>query len=312
MTSAALPLVCPACRAPIEADDRGARCGSCGAVYPVEEGILRLVAGSAASPGYDPHFFAALPEAEDRHFWFVTRRELILDVLRRTVPDLDRRPLFDVGCGTGGLLQYLAAAGIGVAGACDAYVDGLRLARRRVAGPLLLVDEGRLPPLAAGQAMIGLFDVLEHIDDDRGTLDWAWSVLEPGGVLVSTVPAHPSLYDERDAAACHRRRYRRSELRAKLLGAGFEIRALTHFMAPLAVVLFATSWLGRRLGWRRGDGHAQWQRDLRVHPLRDRVLRAVLGLERYVIRSVDLPFGSSLLAVAARPAGAGAADASVV
>ena len=109
----------------------------------------------------------------------------------------------------------------------------------------MLVDEGRFPPLGPGYGLVSLFDVLEHIDDDTGTLRHIFSILEPGGVLVLTVPAHPFLFDEMDELAHHRRRYRGSELGHKLRDAGFEVRRLTHFMAPL-VPLVAVRWLRAR------------------------------------------------------------------
>src|SRR4029078_9351796 len=117
---------------------------------------------------------------------------------------------------------------IPLAGACDAYLESLRLVRRLVEAPLARVDAGRLPPLAAGQSLIGLFDVLEHIDDDEGTLLFLASVLEPGGYLALTVPANPFLFDEMDELAHHRRRYRRGDLGKKLEAAGFETVLLTH------------------------------------------------------------------------------------
>jgi hypothetical protein len=150
---------------------------------------------------------------------------------------------------TGGLLRYLGDSGIALAGACDAYPESLAIVRRLVEAPLVLVDEGRFPPLGPGYGLVSLFDVLEHIDDDTGTLR---HLLDPRarGVLVATVPAHPFLFDEMDDLAHHRRRYGRSELGQKLRDAGFEVRRLTHFMAPL-VPFVAVRWLARAL---RDDG----------------------------------------------------------
>lgn len=278
----------------------GVRCAACGAHYPEVGGILRLVAGSSGAPGYDPHYFETLPDIETRHFWFVTRREVILDAMRRHIPDLDQRPLFDIGCGTGGLVSYLTTQGIRLSGACDAYVQALEIARRRLDVPLVLVDEGRLPPLAPGQPLVGLFDVLEHIDDDRGTLAWLASVLEPGGYLVLTVPAHPFLFDESDERAHHRRRYRRRELLEKLEAAGYEVRLLTHFMAPLVPILALLRGPGRLLARRRAAPRG-WDAQLRVVPGVNGVLRSLLRVERGWVRAGTLPFGSSLLAIAARP-----------
>jgi SAM-dependent methyltransferase len=293
-----LSLVCPACRAPLEGSGAQWPCAACGAVYAAADGVLRLVAGSDGAPGYDPHYFEALPLVERRHFWFLARREVILDGIRRSIPDWRQRPLFDIGCGTGGLLAWLEAQGALVAGACDAYLRALQVARERVRAPMVLVDEGRPPALGPGQPFLTLFDVLEHIDDDVGSLAWLYSVLEPGGYLVLTVPAHPFLFDEMDRLACHRRRYRRRELRDKLRGAGFEVRLLTHFMAPLVPLLAVSRTLRRVTA--RGRAPSK-EAELRLVPGLNGALRALLKVERLVLRGARLPFGSSLLAVARRP-----------
>ncbi len=290
-------LVCPACGEALSVEPTGRYCPRCRRHHEELEGILDLRTTSVGPAGFDPRYHEGLSELEERHFWFVIRREVILGALRRAVPDLDTRPLFDIGCGSGGLLAHLEAAGVPVAGACDAFPQALELARRRLDKPLLLVDDGRHPPLGPGQPMIGLFDVLEHIDDDLGTLLWLRSVLEPGGVLALTVPAHPFLYDYKDALSRHRRRYTRAELRDKLEAAGFEVRLLEHFMA----VMVPVRWLGRftAFGTREGEGERPTQ--LTVVPWVNGLMWAALRAERFLSRWVPLPFGTSLMAVAGRP-----------
>jgi SAM-dependent methyltransferase len=295
----ALHLVCPHCRAPLPATGEGASCPGCAARFPMRDGVLDLRVGRLGAAGFDPHYFPALAAIEQEHFWFVTRREVVRDVLRDAVPDLARRALFDVGCGSGGLLESLGADGVPLAGACDAYPESLAHVRERVTVPLLLVDEGRLPPFAPGHSLFGLFDVLEHIDDDVGTLQLLYDVLEPGGVLVLTVPAHPFLFDEMDTIAHHRRRYRRSELGEKLRAAGYRVLRLSHFMAPL-VPLVALRWLVRALPGRRSALERRHV-ELAVTPVLNALARAVLRLERPLVRAGLLPFGSSLIAVAERP-----------
>jgi SAM-dependent methyltransferase len=294
------PLVCPRCRRDLPVDGAEIRCAACAVDYEERDGILFLTLGRHGAPAFDPHYFATLAAIESRHFWFVSRRKLILDVLRRSVPDLAERRLFDVGCGSGGLLQFLAAGGVPLAGACDAYLESLTIVRRRVSAPLVLEDEGRLPPLGAGYSLVSMFDVLEHLDDDEGTLRFLFSVLEPGGLLVLTVPAHPFLFDEMDEIAHHRRRYRRAELRTKLLGAGFRIRRLTHFMAPLVLPLVALRGLGRLVGRRHGARERR-HAEFRVVPVMNEALLALLSLERAFVRAASLPFGSSILALVERP-----------
>jgi 2-polyprenyl-3-methyl-5-hydroxy-6-metoxy-1,4-benzoquinol methylase len=295
-----LPLVCPRCRGPLTDDRGGATCTACGSRYPFENGILRLTLGREGKPNYDPHCFDSLDRVERLHFWFVARREIVLETLRRAVPDLDHRRLFDIGCGSGGLLEYLSGQGVAVAGACDAYAESLHLVRGRLAVPLVLVDEGRLPPLGTGHDLLTLFDVLEHLDDDREMLRFLHSALTPAGVLVLTVPAHPFLFDERDELACHRRRYRRAELREKLEGAGFAVRRLTHFGASLVAPLVALHALTRLVPESRRRSRERQALEFRLVPVVNDVLGAALALERRVLRVSSLPFGSSIIAVAAR------------
>lgn len=293
-----LSLACPACRGEVAEAPGGAACRGCGAVYPEDEGTLRLVAGRRGVPGFDPHFFATLRAVEDRHFWFVGRRQVVLSALRRAVPDLGSRRLFDIGCGSGGLLAFLARSGIAVAGACDVYPESLRLVRERLDAPLVQVDEGRPLPLGTGYDLFGMFDVLEHVDDDVAALRGLHGALVAGGALVLTVPAHPWLFDEMDRIAFHRRRYRRAELRRALEAAGFEVRLLTHFMSPVVPALAVTRPLQRVL--RRGTSHERRQTEFRVVPGVNGLMRGVLALERAALRAHPLPFGSSIVAVAAK------------
>ncbi len=295
-----LSLVCPRCRGELAARPSGAACRQCGMAFAEQEGVLELIAGSRGTPGFDPHFFSTLREVEGRHFWFVGRRQVVLSALRRAIPDLASRRLFDVGCGSGGLLAFLARSGVRVAGACDVYPESLRLVRGQLDVPLLRVDEGRPLPLGRGYDLLGMFDVLEHIDDDVGALRTLRESLAQAGALILTVPAHPWLYDEMDEIAFHRRRYTRTGLRRVLEESGFEVRILSHFMSPLVPILVAIRSAGRLL--HAGSGRALERRraEFRVVPGVNGLMRGVLALERAVMAHAPVPFGSSLVAVAVR------------
>src|SRR3546814_16370989 len=56
------------------------------------------------------------------------------------------------------------------------------------------------------------FEVLEHIEDDHAALRQWLGWLKPGGILLMSVPAHPSQWNEADVWAGHFRRYRKREL----------------------------------------------------------------------------------------------------
>ena len=66
-------------------------------------------------------------------------------------------------------------------------------------------------------------NVLEHIEDDAGTLADMLAILQPGGRLVLLVPALSWLYGTLDEHLRHFRRYEKAELEEKLAKAGFAI-----------------------------------------------------------------------------------------
>ncbi len=294
-----LGLICPRCATTLRCEQSRATCSGCSAEYSIEDGILDLRLGRRGAAGYRPEYFASLERFERRHFWFAARRRTVLRALRRTVPDLASRRLVDIGCGGGNTTKFLADHGVPLAAGFDAYPEALAFARRRIEVPLVLMDEGRRLPLAFGQQLIGMFDVLEHIDDDTGTLEHLASLLVPGGIAALTVPAHPFLFDEMDTLACHRRRYDAAGLRRTLGAAGFRIRLLSHFMFPLLPLLMASRMAGRWLTrWRTPLQHRSVE--LRPIPVLNGLLGLLLRLEGPALGRVSLPLGSSLIAIAER------------
>lgn len=75
-------------------------------------------------------------------------------------------------------------------------------------------------------------NVLEHIEDDRGTLRDFASALSSGGHLALLVPALPSLYGTLDVYLRHFRRYGREELKAKVEEAGFAVDEIRFLNRP--------------------------------------------------------------------------------
>ena len=71
--------------------------------------------------------------------------------------------------------------------------------------------------------LIGMFDVLEHIPEERETLLSLRELLAHGGFLVLTVPVHQYLWSYFDEAAQHCRRYAAKEIQEKLVQAGFQV-----------------------------------------------------------------------------------------
>jgi SAM-dependent methyltransferase len=258
-----------------------------------------------ASAAFDPAYFSELARVEDRHFWFRARNRLITGLVRGVVPEFPPGyRVLEVGCGNGNVLRHLSqACPDGLTIGMDFFEEGLRLARLRTACPLVQGD-ARHSPFGRRFHLIGMFDVLEHLADDMQMLRDVRALLEPGGVLLVTVPARRSLWSYFDEGSQHFRRYEQPELGEKLREAGFEVRHLSYFMCSIYPLL----WMTRRL--RKQSGHAPAQdpglvarREFRILPVINEALTAVLGLEAiWVSHGHRLPFGTSLLALACRPA----------
>jgi glycosyltransferase involved in cell wall biosynthesis len=75
-------------------------------------------------------------------------------------------------------------------------------------------------------------NVLEHIEDDNGTLHDFAQVLPSGGRLVLLVPSLKALYGTLDVHLHHFRRYAQDELRGKVSAAGFEIDTMRFLNRP--------------------------------------------------------------------------------
>lgn len=95
---------------------------------------------------------------------------------------------------------------------------------------------------------VGLFDVLEHIEDQKRFVGQIKRVLRPGGILYLTVPAYQCLWSLNDVTAQHYRRYNKHAL-TQILQGQFEILYSTYFFQALILPLFFFRSLPHRLVW---------------------------------------------------------------
>lgn len=251
--------------------------------------------------GYDPAFFAKLDGVEDRHFWFRARKRAVGTILRQLAADFPPGyNVLELGCGNGGMLKLLRqSCPAGHVFGMDLFREGLIHAKHRSDCPLVQGDVLR-PPFCEALHLVGMFDVLEHIEDDERVLQSVSKMLAPGGALCITVPAHMSLWSYFDEAARHARRYMFEELTDKLKSAGLAVEYQTEFMSWI----YPMVWLGRRLNRYRfsygASNNAELtEADFKVLPgvnaLLDRVLAGEAGLIQNRRR---ISLGVSMLAVA--------------
>lgn len=290
---------CAACGNALDEAAPGLACGACGAVHETGPGIYSFLPGSERAPdtGYRDAFFETNAERETRHFWFTGRnavaRRLVLSHLRRG------ERFLEIGCGTGNMLRQLGALGYDVQGT-DVSAHALRLARSRYPAKFYEADIARLP-FEEHFPAAGLFDVLEHIEDDAAALRRVRNALTPGGLLFLTVPAGSHLFSGYDELLCHKRRYDLAPLRALVEQSGFSILKASYFFFALYPLLALTR--RNRRGGTHGseDAGRRLERELKIYPVANEAFRAVMACEAHALRFVNFPIGGSI-ALAARRA----------
>lgn len=234
--------------------------------------------------------FALMADAEQSHWWYRGRRDFIAAAFERVAVPPEAR-ILDAGCGSGGNLEVLAQ--FGQVSGFEYDAEAMRIARAREIGP---VEPGALPgPIPFGGKSfdaIGLFDVLEHLEQPVESLVALRNRLVEDGALVLTVPANPWLWGPHDVQCQHFRRYTADTLRDHLVSAGFTIEYLSYFnslLLPLAIV--------QRLKERFVGYNLEVMPGARMNGL----LHRIWGIERRWIPTRFAPFGLSLIAIARRP-----------
>jgi SAM-dependent methyltransferase len=229
--------------------------------------------------------------AEDRHWWYRGRR----NVLERTIERLGMPPrarILDAGCGSGRNMVELARRGE-VTGV-EISPASVELARARHVGEVVEGSVMEMPFADASFDLAVCLDVIEHLPDDRGALRELRRVLAPGGALLVTVPAYQWLWSGHDKINHHCRRYSRATLVRAARAAGWECEYATHFNALLLPVAIALRALERL-----HHGTTESSLDLWVPPAPlNWLLQRPLELEAAAIgRGGRIPVGLSLLAV---------------
>jgi SAM-dependent methyltransferase len=250
----------------------------------------------------DPVLYDSIRRLEETNWWFVGMRAIARSLMAG-LPRFERA--LDVGCGSGGNLGLLQEVAREVY-ALDLSDRALGYLRERAStdsveglAGLMAADAQALPVRAASFDLIWMFNVVEHLENDRSALQEVARALRPGGWAVVATSASPLLWSDHDVANHHHRRYRAEELRERLSSAGLEVRRMTHanaaLFAPTAVV--ATAQRLRARLW----GRPKYEHNLvDVPPQIDRLLRGMLEAEARWLARHDLPVGVSLFALAER------------
>ena len=232
-------------------------------------------------------------DLESQHWWFVARRRVLNRLIQRLAPP-PQANILEVGCGAGGNIPLLQA--YGPVTALEPDTDSRAYVAERFG---IAVDGGLLPDGLtydpASFDLICAFDVIEHVDDDAGSVAALAALLKDGGALLTTVPAYQWMWSHHDALHHHKRRYTLGQYRKLFAQAGLQVETAGYFNTLLFPLAAAQRVVKRWLKDESAD-------DAMPSPWLNRTLTAIFGLEAGPASAGLLPFGVSIAVIARKPA----------
>jgi SAM-dependent methyltransferase len=208
--------------------------------------------------------------------------------------------LFDIGGGNGVVAARLAEEGFQVI-LVEPGKDGAVNAKGRGLENVICASAQEANFKDNSLPAIGLFDVLEHIENDNDFLQFLRRKLIPEGVLYATVPAYQLLWSANDDYAGHFRRYTIENLAHLFNISGYQVVFTSHFFRFLPLVIFFQRSILYRLGIVKKI--TENKNLAREHAIRggvvSSVMKTLLSVEcKKIEKKESIRFGSSCLIVA--------------
>ena len=238
----------------------------------------------------DQSLYRLFFQIQKKHWWFVAKKKIVLNLIGRYLPETHNQKILDIGCGSGLMLNALE--NIGETCGMDMSDDAIHFSKEIFCGT---IRKGMLPDNIPYDndsfSLIVALDVIEHVDEDTRALAAIRSRLAEGGKAVITVPAYMFLWSAHDVLNEHKRRYTLTNLAAKLSEAGFNIEKISYFNTLLFPAVYVVRMLNNVL---KRDGASDVEMPGKVM---NYLLEKTFGIEKYLLRFMNLPFGVSILAV---------------
>lgn len=199
--------------------------------------------------------------------------------------------IWEVGSGHGNVAIPLVQKGIAVI-AIEPLLNGAFITSNSgVRTYLGTLQSMKFPPESI--SAIGLFDVLEHLENPKVLLAEIYRVLKPGGILLVSVPSHQWLFSDFDSAIGHFRRYSKRDLELSLEIAGFQAVSSKYlfsaFVLPALLLRKIPTIFGRRRNSKQVISSAE------RHFKFLKLIEVFVVLVLYFERILHLPFGLSII-----------------
>ena len=114
---------------------------------------------------------------EEKHFWFIARKEFILQNFKRYINKNEK--IIEIGAGTGNISRFLKQNGYDNISVGEMHINGLKYAKSYSIKKCYQFDLLNTP-FKNEFDTVCMFDVLEHIEDDNQALQNIYKSLNGG------------------------------------------------------------------------------------------------------------------------------------
>ncbi|MEX2596290.1 MAG: class I SAM-dependent methyltransferase [Salibacteraceae bacterium] len=181
---------------------------------------------------------------EESSFWFIHRNDCIAEMIKRFPPS---GAFLDIGGGNGFVAKRIQDEGFETIVLEPGPVGASNSKKRGVEQVICSTfQDAHFPPQSIDAA--GMFDVIEHIEDDDAMLREIHASLKENGRLYLSVPAFDWLWSQVDEDAGHFRRYTKTSMKDVLERAGFELEFSTYIFSVLPLPIFLFRSIPSKLG----------------------------------------------------------------
>lgn len=254
-----------------------------GIFYPISGKVINNIS-------YDDDAHDFLNDVEDNSWWFRHRNRCIETIVCKYS---ENSVFVEVGAGNGYIARNIAHK-MNVA----IFEPGIIGARNCVKRGLINVVCGLFGDdtvVSESIDNIGIFDVLEHIEDELSFLMQLSNALSVKGKLFITVPAHMSLWTYADEDAHHFRRYELTQLKNVVTRAGFEVEYASYIFSLLNPLIWIFRCHGKSKQSKTERNLAEFLPPTFIGKIAEIIFSPEITLLQ---QGITIPFGASILLVA--------------
>jgi len=225
--------------------------------------------------------------SQNNNWWFQGRKDIVESLLDKQLKNKKKLKILEIGSGYGVMAQLLKK--YGSVECIEPYPDATKHIKNKLK---LKVHTCTFDEFKTNNKydVIALFDVLEHMKEDKKAIKRILSLLTKNGALVMSVPAYKFLWSAHDDINNHFRRYTKKGLKS-LLAEQFIIKKLTYFntfLFPLAILDKLIMSKNKKT------------QGLNQKPWINNILYSIFRTERKTLKYLSFPFGVSLFVFAKR------------